>query len=96
MVKHIVTFKVKDENRHNNLAKAKEIIEALKDKISEIIHIEVGIDFGLDANPSDFIIYSEFKTKANLEIYAKHPEHIKVVEFIKTIASERRVVDYEI
>ena len=96
MVKHIVTFKVKDENKQNNLAKAKEIIEALKDKINEIIHIEVGIDFNLDANPSDFVIYSEFKTKADLEIYTKHLEHIKVVEFIKTIASERRVVDYEI
>ena len=96
MVKHIVTFKVKDENKQQNLAKAKEVIEALKDKISEIIHIEVGIDFGLDANPSNFVIYSEFKTKADLEIYAKHPEHIKVVEFIKTIATERRVVDYEI
>ncbi len=96
MVKHIVTFKVKDENKQNNLLKAKELIESLKDKISEIIHIEVGIDFGLDANPSDFIIYSEFKTKADLEIYTKHLEHIKVVKFIKTIASERRVVDYEI
>lgn len=96
MVKHIVTFKIKDEDKKENLLKAKEIIEALKDKISEIIHIEVGIDFGLDANPSDFVIYSEFKTKEDLEIYANHPEHIKVVEFIKTIATERRVVDYEI
>ncbi len=96
MIKHIVIFKVKDEDKKANLLKAKEIIGALKYKIPQIVHIEVGIDFAIDTNPSDFVIYSEFNSKEDLEIYAKHSEHIEVVEFIKTIAIERRVVDYEV
>jgi len=41
-------------------------------------------------------IITTFEDKAGLETYAIHPEHLKVVEFIKTVVSGSKVVDYEI
>lgn len=91
MIKHIVTFKVNDKTK---IEEAKEKIEALKEVISEIKHIEVGIDMGFDPTASDFVIYSEFETKEKFSLYASHPKHLEVIAFIKTIAKQREVVDY--
>jgi len=41
-------------------------------------------------------LYSKFNTKEDLKAYAIHPEHLKVVEFIKSVALESKVVDYEL
>lgn len=96
MIKHIVLFKLERESQVENIFKAKEKIEALKEKIEQIKTIEVGIDIGFDKSALDFAIYSEFENIEDLRIYAEHSEHKKVVEFIKTFAIERKVVDYEI
>jgi hypothetical protein len=32
----------------------------------------------------------------DLEAYQKHPDHVKISEFVNEIRLERRVVDYEI
>ncbi|MEA1982327.1 MAG: Dabb family protein, partial [Campylobacterota bacterium] len=35
-----------------------------------------------------------FASKEDLNSYAIHPEHLKVVAFIKSVAKESKVVDY--
>ena len=92
MVKHIVLFKVNDKSK---IAEAKEKILSLKNEIKEIVDIEVGVDINFDKTASDFGLITTFKTKKDLEIYATHPKHLKVIEFIKTIATERRAIDWE-
>jgi hypothetical protein len=92
MIRHVVIFKTK-ENAPLNEIKTK--IENLKNKIKEIKHIEVGIDIRFDKNPSDFCIITEVENIKDLQIYATHPEHLKVIEFIKPFIKERHVVDYE-
>jgi hypothetical protein len=58
------------------------------------------MEVGINAVPSeaayDVAIYSEFADKDDLEIYQKHPEHMKVVELVKAVASGRAIVDYMI
>ena len=93
MVKHIVLFKVNDKTK---IEEAKNLILNLKDKIPEIVNIEVGTDIGFDNTASDFCLTTTFNKKEDLELYATHPEHLKVIAFIKTIATERRAIDYEI
>jgi len=92
MIKHIVLFKVNDKTQ---IPKAKELILALKDKIPEIIDIEVFSDVGYDETASDFGLITTLKDKESLDIYAKHKDHLEVIKFIKTIATERRAIDYE-
>jgi len=100
MIKHIVVWKLK-ENAHGNTkvqnaAIIKEKLEALPNKISGIIKMEVGFDFSKTDNSGDVVLYSEFASKQDLDNYQIHPEHKAVMPFIMEARSERIVVDYEI
>lgn len=100
MIKHIVMFRLKEgaegRSKRENLETLKTLLESLPAKIPGIRYFEVGINEGESKSASDIALYSEFDTMQALEIYRKHPEHIKVVELIEKICSERRVVDYEV
>ena len=98
MLKHIVLFKLKPAaegaSKEENAKKIKRDLEALKRRIPQIRHIEVGINIILSDAAYDVAIYSEFANKDDLAIYAKHPEHVKVAEFVGTVRASRAVVDY--
>ena len=93
MITHIVSFKLKEENKEANLAQMKSLLEALPAKINQIEKFEVGINFV--EGGYDLVLYSTFSSKESLNDYAVHPEHLKVVAFIKEVITDRVVVDYE-
>ena len=94
MVVHIVMFEFKDENKEQNIAQAKEMLEALPSKIEELLYMEVGVNFDASARALDLSLYSKFASKEDLEIYAIHPAHLEVVAFIKSVTLSSKVVDY--
>ena len=100
MIKHIVIWKLKDmaagKTKAENAVLLKERLESLKDKIQEVNHLEVGINYNPNAAAFDVALTSEFASKDALETYLNHPEHQKLVEFVGKIREERFVVDYEI
>ncbi len=100
MVKHIVFWKLKEEANGNNKSRnaqgIKEQLEALKDKIPGLLHIEVGLDFLHSPESADVVLYSEFESREALEVYAAHPLHKAIMPYIAEARSERRVVDYEV
>jgi len=96
MLKHIVMFDFKDENKEENLVKTKEMLEALLDKVPTLKSMEVGINISQESRAMDLSLYSEFDNEEGLKLYANHPEHLKVVEFIKSVAIASKVSDYEI
>ena len=87
-------FKFKEENKQASLVKVRAILEQLPKKIDELVSMEVGLNFDTADRAMDLSLYSTFKTEGDLESYAVHPAHIKVVEFIKTVVTESKVVDY--
>jgi hypothetical protein len=89
-------FKFKDENKDENLLVVKGKLEELVSKIPTLNSMEVGINFAQEDRAFDISLYSTFSTKDDLRAYAIHPEHLKVVELIKSVAKESKVVDYEI
>jgi len=93
MIKHVVLCKVKP---NSPIKEIKEKIEHLKHEIDVIKSIEVGIDIGFDKNPSDFCIITQVDNIKDLEIYANHPKHLEVIEFLKNYLTERRAVDFEV
>ncbi len=99
MVKHIVMWKLKERaegtHKKENAIKIKKRVEALKTKMTYIKKIEVGINQQKSNQSDDVVLYSEFETWEDLEHYKKHPEHMKVAEFIGKVRSERKYVDYE-
>ncbi|AFL69793.1 Dabb family protein [Sulfurospirillum barnesii] len=94
MVKHIVFFKLVDASQANKNA-VKERIMSLKGNIDELIHLEVGVNFSPEERAFDLALISDFKTKEDLQAYAIHPLHVKVVEFLKSIQTLSKIVDYE-
>jgi hypothetical protein len=94
MIVHIVMLKFKDENKDANLNEAREQLNALVDLVPNLKLMEVGINFTVTERAFDLSIYSTFDTKEDLDAYAVHPDHLKVVEFIKSVTIESKVVDY--
>ena len=96
MVKHIVMFDFKNENKQENLEKAKMMLEALVESIPTLKGMEVGINFSKEERAMDLSLYSTFEDQAGLEAYATHPAHLEVVEFIKSVATASKVSDYTV
>ena len=99
MIKHIVLWKLREgvdgKSKAQNAVELKTALENLKGKIQEIQALEVGINFNPADTASDISLYTEFKSREDLDKYQKHPEHVKVVEIVKKLTAERRVSDYE-
>jgi len=96
MVKHIVMFDFKDENKKENLEKVKVMLEGLLGRVPTLRSMEVGINFSEEERAMDLSLYSTFDDKAGLEAYAIHPAHLEVVAFIKSVATASKVSDYTI
>jgi hypothetical protein len=72
-------------------------LEGLKGKIEEIQNLEVGIDFSRkDKTSGNIILNSTFASAQDLEIYQKHPKHLKVVGILQSLTTEKRLVDYNL
>lgn len=101
MIKHIVMWTLKDEaggkTKAENLKTMQALLEALPSKVPGVVELEVAAS-GLfeSVPPTDIALYTVFKSKEDLKAYAVHPEHQLVVEFIKSVVAERRVIDYEV
>ena len=100
MIKHIVLFRFKDfaegADKAENIRSLKSRLEALEDIIDEIKFFVVGINFGNSDAAYDLALCSEFESKEDLYSYQKHPEHIKVADYVKKVCENRVVTDYAI
>ncbi|MCX6052085.1 MAG: Dabb family protein [Campylobacterales bacterium] len=94
MVVHIVMFKFKDENKALNIAKVQHKLMKLETQIPFLKSMEVGINFNESERAFDLSLYSTFEDRADLRAYAVHEEHLKVLELIKEVTTETKVVDY--
>jgi stage III sporulation protein SpoIIIAA len=89
-------FKFRNESKESNIKEVVKRLNALVELISELKSMEVGVNFTDSERAFDLSLYSTFDTKEDLASYAIHPEHLKVVELIKSVTLESKVVDYEI
>lgn len=87
-------FKFRDENKSANIKEVTKRLNALVELIPSLKSMEVGVNFTLSDRAFDLSLYSTFETKEDLDAYAVHPEHLKVVELIKSVTLESKVVDY--
>jgi hypothetical protein len=95
MIVHIVMFKFKEENKKANIIQAKQMLENLMGAVPSLRSVDVGINFASEERAMDLSIITSFESKEGLDAYAVHPEHLKVVDFIKQVVEYSKVVDYE-
>jgi hypothetical protein len=96
MIKHIVMWKFKDEAADADKMEMKRLLESLKGVVPSLLQIEVGMDIVGTAASKDMVLTTLFHSLSDLQAYADHPAHLKVVEFVKPLVCERAVVDYEV
>lgn len=96
MIKHIVSWKLQEENKKENAVKVKLALEGLVGVVDVIKELEVGIDFNQSAAAHDVILYTTFESKEDLSTYQIHPKHVEAATFIKSVVLGRVVVDYEV
>ena len=96
MIKHIVMWKFKEDVAAEDKLEMKRQLEALQGVVPSLIDIEIGLDVVGKEASKDMVLTTEFNSMDDLAAYAGHPEHVKVVEFVKPLVCERAVVDYEV
>ncbi|WP_430814581.1 Dabb family protein [Carboxylicivirga sp. RSCT41] len=98
MIKHIVLFKLKSfENEALKTQKLNEIKDgllALDSRIDELKSIEVGLNCN-ENEEFDIALTTTFSNMADLDIYAKHPDHVAVAKIIREVLEARSCVDFE-
>lgn len=100
MLKHIVMWELLEtangHSKEKNAHELKSRLNSLPMLIPEIRSYEVGINSGQSSAAMDVVLISAFDNSEDFETYRQHPAHQEVVEYLKTIQSMARVVDYEV
>lgn len=95
MITHVVMMKFKPEVT----AEAIDELEALLDRLPDIIDEIQSYDFGRDvvrsARSYDFALVSVFANLDTLKHYQDHPEHQVVVRKLGSMCEQIAAVDYE-
>lgn len=96
MIRHVVMWKFKEENKEANMQHAREILFALQPVIPELRRMEIGFDISGTEMSYDMMLLTEFDSVEDMKTYAVHPEHLKVSGFIRSVILQRVVLDCEI
>lgn len=98
MVKHVVMWSfqetVNEEQRREAAARIKEGLERLVGIVPGLVSLQVAAD-ALPGSTHDIGLFCELESREALDGYQVHPEHQKMVGFIKTVTCNRICLDYE-
>ena len=94
MIKHIVMFKLKDRNKEN-IEKIVTALKTLEGNIDVLRSAEIGVNFTKSERSYDIVLTTEFDDRNSLNAYGPHPNHLPVVETVRSLCSGSVVVDYE-
>ncbi len=94
MIKHIVFLKLSKDG-FDNIDTIVSKLNGLKDDISYIRSLEVGVNFAQEDRAFDVSLTVVLDDKDSLNDYAIDPNHTPVIEYLKSLGTTSKVVDYE-
>lgn len=99
MFQHTVLWKMKGESSDERQELAQEFVNLLlnlENKVPGILELRASVN---NANQSEFAwdvsLFTAFRSEDDFQEYQIHPDHQKVVAWLKGRASDRAVVDSE-
>lgn len=100
MLKHIVMWQLKERaegaGKATNALKMKSLLDACADIVPGILKFETAVAKpGFEAT-YDIVLYSEFTSRAALDEYQEHPQHVALKGFIGAVRQARQCMDYEV
>ena len=100
MIRHVVMWKLKDDaegrSKAENMEYIREQLYALRPVIKEIKRMEIGFDVSGTDMSMDLLLLTEFDSVEALNVYAKHPAHVQVSNYVCKVILTRVVLDCEI
>lgn len=100
MIIHLVFFNMLAEaegaSASENAQKLVGMLRSLPAAIPEIVELDAGIDFSNSEASYDVGLLTKFNSVQDLEAYRVHPEHQKVIAFVKATTSGRAVTDFKV
>jgi hypothetical protein len=95
MLRHIVMVRFKDRDTVPETSnKVKQMLVALEKSVGSLKRMEVGINLNTRPSAFDVVLTADFDDEAGLNSYRIHPEHVKVLDFLKDTMEKSAVVDY--
>lgn len=94
MLNHVVLLKFKPEVAEAEIRDLEKALNELPNRIMEIKMFEFGRDLLRSERSYDFALVSLFPDLRALERYQKHPEHLPVVEKVKSMCTSVVTVDF--
>ena len=96
MIKHTVFWKLKPEAKDEAARKMRAGFEALVGRVPGLLSLEARAQENPAETAVDFALQTTHATWEDLGAYQKHPEHVKIAGYVRTVAVERRAIDYEV
>lgn len=94
MIRHICMFKLKEENKAENLKEALARLESMRG-MELIQHFEVVTnDSEAPDSNYDLSLIFDFKDMEDLNAYQKDPKHLEFGKFITEVRENRACIDY--
>lgn len=95
MIRHICMFKLKEENKAENLAELLRRVETLR-PIPQIKRFAVETNAeGLPEDNYEVALIFDFENAEELEIYRVSEPHVEFGKFMRTIRESRACIDYK-
>lgn len=94
-IKRISFFRLKRQGSEDT----KKVVDALlsmKDNVSSLMDIEVGVNFSDSDEAYDVVLIVTFKDIESLRTYEQDPFHLSVKKIVVGLKEQRAVVDYEL
>jgi hypothetical protein len=95
MIVHVVMIAFRPDTDEAMIEQVRHQIEMLKQQIPPLRSLTTGRNFAQEDRAMDLVLIAQFDRREDLEIYATHPDHLKVIDALKPIMEYSKVVDFE-
>ncbi|MBW7885444.1 MAG: Dabb family protein [Caldilineaceae bacterium] len=90
---HVVLMKFHDPTPEV-LGKATSLLRGLAGKVPDLRGLEVGTDVLHSPRSYDLALITRFDSLAGMQRYQEHPEHLKVLDYLRTVLASAVAVDF--
>jgi hypothetical protein len=95
MLKHIVMIKFNPGEDSEQLSgEYMQMLNALKDSVPSLKSMEVGKNISTKPSAYHLVLTALFDDEEGLNAYRVHPDHVKILERMKTTVEKVAAVDY--
>jgi len=92
MIKHVYLYKLKADAHPDEVVQK---LLTLRERIPQMAHMEVGLNFKPAANAYDLIESCEFRTMEDFRIFGADAYHEEIRQYMKTVVEHGVKIDYE-